>query len=110
MPAIVIGRRVGIISARVKWEQEATITGTGGGAVSVFGTGTLTGGNQRSHCIWSPGEWRSRSPGSSGAYSGRILCMFCLNQLEEPCQPTRSAITVVGIVGYSSSRDRTLSS
>ncbi|MDP9984676.1 hypothetical protein J2W14_004103 [Pseudarthrobacter oxydans] len=41
-----------------------------------------------------------RSAGSAGAYSGRrIRATFSRNHAGEPDQPTRSAITVAGILG-----------
>jgi hypothetical protein len=42
--------RVGIITAVMKRENEATITNTGGGEVRPSGNGISAGGNHRSHC------------------------------------------------------------
>jgi hypothetical protein len=52
--------RVGIITAQIVRENEATITNTGGGEVRPSGSGMVAGGNQRSHWTWSPGEYCNR--------------------------------------------------
>jgi len=45
-----------------------------------------------------------------GAYSGRILATFPLNQERPPVQPTRSGSTVAAIVGYCASSTRAIGS
>ena len=70
-------------------------------------SGIFRGGNHRSHCAASPGAQVSRSAGSTGRCSGRSRVTLSRNQRIDPSQPTRSAITVAGISGYSASSART---
>ena len=66
------------------------------------------GGNHRSHCAASPASQTSRSAGSGRRCSGRSRLTFSRNQVIDPDQSTRSAITVAGISGNSASSARTL--
>jgi hypothetical protein len=51
-----------------------------------------------------------RDAGSGGRYTGRSSATRCLNTVIPRVQPTRSAITVAGIVGTNSSCSRITSS
>jgi len=97
---------VGIITAQIVRENDDTITNTGGQPTTPPGNGIDAGGNHKSHCAWSPGEYMIRSAGSAGAYSGRINATRLRNHEAEPDQPTRSAITVAGIDGVCDNRAR----
>ena len=66
------------------------------------------GGNHRSHCAASPASQTSRSAGMARRCSGRSRLTFSRNQVIDPDQSTRSAITVAGISGNSASSARTL--
>lgn len=68
------------------------------------------GGNQRSHRTRSPGFHTSRSARSILRCSGRNRRALSRNREIHPSRPTRSAIAVVGITGYSRSSARTLAS
>ena len=70
-------------------------------------SGILRGGNHKSHCAASPGAQVIRSAGSIGRCSGRSRFTLSLNHRIEPVQPTRSASTVAGMSGTSSSSART---
>jgi len=98
--------RDGNIIAAMNREHAATITNTGNAACWPNPTGTLAGGNHRSHCTARPGGWASRSTGSAGRYSGRMARTRSRNHEIEPDQPTRSAITVAGICRYAANNAR----
>ena len=48
--------RDGNITAVMNRENDDTITSTGGEPVWIEPRGICTGGNHRSHCVWSPAE------------------------------------------------------
>lgn len=83
----------GSITAVMNRDNDATITRTGGEPNRPSPRGMPTGGNHRSHCVWSTARQLIRSAGSFGANSGLSCATFLRNQDEEPVQPTRSATT-----------------
>ena len=91
-------------------ENAATITNTGGHPTWPKPSGIFAGGNHRSHCATRTGRCSRRSAGSAGAYSGRIAATRSRNHDIDPDQPTRSAITVAGICGYTDNNARILGS
>jgi hypothetical protein len=86
------------------------ITSTGNNLAVPSSRGILRGGNHRSHCAASPGSQLKRSAGSILRCSGRSRFTFWRNQVIDPVQPTRSAITTAGSSGSSSNNTRTRSS
>ena len=102
--------RVGIIRPVMNRECAAVITSTGSSAVLPSSSGIRAGGNHRSHCAASPGSQVSRSAGSGRRCSGRSRRTLSRNHVIDPSQPTRSASTVAGISGCSSSSARTRAS
>ena len=102
--------RVGIIFATMNRECAAVITMTGNNAVEPSSSGIFLGGNHRSHCAASPANQISRSEGSTGRCSGRSRRTCSRNQVIDPLQPTRSAITVAGMSGVVTSSCRTAGS
>jgi hypothetical protein len=102
--------RVGIICPVMNRECAAVITSTGNNLVVPSSSGIFRGGNHRSHCAASPGAQVSRSAGSIGRCSGRSRFTLSLNHRIEPVHPTRSASTVAGMSGTSSSSARTAGS
>ena len=94
-------RLVGIIRPRMNRECAAVITSTGNNTVLPSSSGILRGGNHRSHCAASPGSHVNRSDGSTGRYCGRSDRTLSRNQVIDPAQPTRSAMTVPGMSGCS---------
>jgi len=68
--------------------------------------GTVTSGNQKSHCAISPAAYAVRDAGSGGRYAGRHSATFPLSVRTEYGHPTRSAITVAGIDGNAASNSR----
>jgi hypothetical protein len=63
-------------------------------------------GNQKSHSATSPGWYAVREAGSGGRYTGRSSATLARNVRIERVQPTRSAITVAGIVGHACNNSR----
>ncbi len=100
--------REGSIIAVMNRECEQTITNTGGVPSWPAPSGIRAGGNHRSHWTWSPGRQESRPAGSTGAYWARRGRRFSRTQVI--AQPTRSAGTVAGILGCSTSNARTTGS
>ena len=88
-------------------ECAAVITMTGSSVFEPSSSGIFFGGNHRSHCAASPGNQVSRSEGSTGRCSGRSRRTWSRNQVIDPVQPTRSAITVAGMSGVVLSNART---
>lgn len=68
------------------------------------------GGNQKSNWAISPGRYVVREAGSGGRYIGRSTATLALNTVNPRVHPTRSAITVAGIRGWSASSARIASS
>lgn len=99
---------VGIIRPSTNLEWAAVITNTGNRALQPSSTGILRGGNHKSHWVASPASQAIRSAGSGRRYCGRNRATFSRNQVIDPVQPIRSAITVAGIPGSSSRIARTL--
>ena len=91
--------RVGIIRPTMNREYAAVITMTGNSILVPSSRGIFFGGNHRSHCATSPGGQVIRSAGSIGRCSGRSRRTLSRNQVIDPVQPTRSAITVAGMSG-----------
>ncbi|MBP2218013.1 hypothetical protein [Arthrobacter sp. CAN_C5] len=89
-------------------ENAEVITSTGGVSCWPSPTGNGSCGNHKSHWIWKPGKWTSRSAGSRGAYSGCSAATFDRNSDDEPDHPTRSASVDAGIVGVFTNNSRTL--
>ncbi len=102
--------RVGIILPAANRECAGVITNTGSSFDDPSSSGIFFGGNHRSHCAASPAAQTSRSAGSILCCSGRSRFTLSRNQRIEPSQPTRSASTVAGIVGVSTSSSRTRAS
>jgi hypothetical protein len=73
------------------------MTSTGNNTLEPSSSGIFRGGNHGSHCAASPGNQINRSAGSTGRCSGRSCRTLSRNQVIEPVQPTRSAITVAGM-------------
>src|SRR4029453_3697964 len=69
-------------------------------------TGSLIGGNQKSHWAISPARYVMRAAGSGGKYIGLSSAPRPLNARIEYGQAIRSAITVAGIVGQACSNSR----
>ena len=69
-------------------------------------TGSLTGGNQKSHWAISPAAYAVRHAGSGGRYAGRSSATRSRSTRTDRSHPIRSAITVAGIVGYAFSSSR----
>jgi hypothetical protein len=88
-------------------ECAAVITSTGNNVLEPSSSGIFLGGNHRSHCATSPAAQVNRSAGSGLRYSRRSRRMLSRNHVIDPVQPTRSAITVAGISGFSSKIART---
>lgn len=88
-------------------EWALLITNAGGLPSCPYPNGRPWCGNHRSHCTVLPGSWTSRSAGSAGAYSGLIAATFARNNDADPLLPTRSANTVAGILGVTTSNPRT---
>src|SRR5215208_3402302 len=63
-------------------------------------------GNQKSHWAISPATYTVRPAGSGGRYAGRNSATRPLNVRIPYGQPTRSAITVAGIVGTALNNSR----
>ena len=101
---------VGIIRPRMNRECAAVITRTGNSVLEPSSSGIFFGGNHKSHCAASPGSHINRSDGSTGRCSGRSRRTLSRNQVIDPVQPTRSAITVAGMSGVLSSSCRTAGS
>ena len=95
-----------IIIAKILREYPATITSTGGRPTCPCPSGTSTGGNHRSHCIRCPGRYVVRDDGSGGRNSGRSTRTRSLSTVNDRSHPTRSAITVAGILGVTRSSSR----
>jgi hypothetical protein len=100
-------RLVGIIRPRMNREYAHVITSTGRSAMLPSSSGIFRGGNHRSHCAASPGDQVNRSDGSTGRFSGRSRRTLSRNHVIDPVHPTRSAITVAGLPGWSLSICRT---
>lgn len=90
--------------ACTKPEFALVITNTGGLSSCPCPNGRGWCGNHRSHCTVLPGSCTSRS---AGAYSGLIAATLARNNDVDPVQPTRSANTVAGIRGVTTSKRRT---
>ena len=69
-------------------------------------TGSSMSGNQKSHWAISPATSLVRLAGSGGRYTGRSSATRPLSTLIERDHPTRSAITVAGIVGHAANNSR----
>lgn len=102
--------RVGIIRPVISLEYAGVITSTGNSFSVPSSSGIFFRGNHKSHCAASPGDHSIRSAGSMRCCSGRNRFTPSRNQRIEPVHPTRSASTVAGIVGVSTSNARTLAS
>src|SRR5215208_120844 len=63
-------------------------------------------GNQKSHWAISPATYTVRPAGSGGRYAGRNSATRPLNVRIPYGQPTRSAITVAGILGTALTNSR----
>src|SRR3954467_306213 len=63
-------------------------------------------GNQKSHCAISPATYVVRPAGSGGRYAGRSSATRPDKVRIDLVQPTRSAITVAGIVGTAINNSR----
>ena len=103
------GRAVQPILA-IPGASPATITNTGGRPTCPNPSGTSIGGNHRSHCANSPGEYVVREAGSGGRNSGRSSRTRSFKIVNECVQPIRSAITVAGILGHAVNSSRTCGS
>jgi hypothetical protein len=73
-------------------------------------TGSMTGGNHRSHWAISPAAYAVRLAGSGGRYTGRSSATRSRSTRTDLSHPIRSAITVAGIVGHARRSSRTLGS
>ena len=105
--------RDGINNADNQREYPVTMVNTGnclGPRTCPNPTGTSIGGNQKSHWATSPATYAVRDAGSGGRYAGRSSATRALNTVIPRLQPTRSAITVAGIVGTSLNCSRIASS
>ena len=100
-------RLVGTIRPSMNREYAAVITNTGNNVLLPSSSGIFRGGNHRSHCAASPAAQVNRSTGSGLRYTGRSRRTLSRNQVIDPAQPTRSAITVAGMSGCSSKTART---
>ncbi|CRK60480.1 1-deoxy-D-xylulose 5-phosphate synthase [Alloactinosynnema sp. L-07] len=69
-------------------------------------TGSVIGGNHRSHWAISPAAYVVREAGSGGRYTGRNSATRSDSTRIDRFQPIRSAITVAGIVGYARNNSR----
>jgi hypothetical protein len=101
--------RVGMSTPISQREYPHTIVSTGsctGRRTCPHPTGTMTGGNQKSHWAISPAAYAVRLAGSGGKYTGRSSRTRSFSTVRPRSQPIRSAITVAGIVGYDASSSR----
>src|SRR5437879_4653658 len=71
-----------------------------------YPTGSVIGGNHRSHWAISPAAYAVREAGSGGRYTGRSSATRLDSTRIDRVQPIRSAITVAGILGYTRSNSR----
>jgi len=62
-------------------------------------TGSMTGGNHKSHWAISPAAYAVRDAGSGGRYAGRSSATRSRSTRTDRSHPIRSAITVAGIAG-----------
>jgi hypothetical protein len=98
--------RVGISIAMMNPDQVAVMVRIGGPLATPAHTGTIFGGNHRSHCTISPATYSVRSEGSAGVNSGRNSATLARSTEAECSHPIRSATTLAGIVGVLASSAR----